>query len=241
MHKFFLAIFLLLASIMPAFAGTSPKIFFNEEEVISKNPPLVINNRVIVPFRAIFQALDHKVNWNETTQSITSEDIYLKINNRIAKIGDKAIVLDVPAQLFENNSVTYVPLRFISEALGKEVRWDEKNNKVVIIDNFQKYFKYLVRVSKAWLFNSITSVWDFSKKHFPNIDISKGLGKWFPAKKTESTIDKTYTDKQMIVIPYGLEKKFLLDCSWFNKKDYIRTEMGDYVIYKQKIHKGLGK
>lgn len=37
-----------------------------------------------------------------------------------------------PGEPFVYNNTTYVPLRFVSEALGKEVEWDGSNNSIYI-------------------------------------------------------------------------------------------------------------
>ena len=55
----------------------------------------------------------------------------LKIGSTQMSVQDKNIVLDVAPKI--ENGRTLVPLRAISEALGAEVIWDEKNQTVTII------------------------------------------------------------------------------------------------------------
>lgn len=97
-------------------------------------PPIMENDRVLVPMRAIFEALGADVAWDGETQTITAvrEDdcIVLQIGSDKMFVNDREIQLDVPAKLV--NGRTLVPIRAISEALGANVEWDEGLQQVVI-------------------------------------------------------------------------------------------------------------
>ncbi|MBO4343601.1 MAG: copper amine oxidase N-terminal domain-containing protein, partial [Clostridia bacterium] len=97
-------------------------------------PPVLQNDRTLVPFRAIFEALGATVDWDESTQTATAVkgDITLKItvgDNKLYKNGE-AIELDVPAQII--NDSTLMPVRAVSEAFGCEVNWLDQTQTVVI-------------------------------------------------------------------------------------------------------------
>ncbi len=84
-----------------------------------------INGRLLVPMRSIFQELGASVNWDSNTRSVTgtkgNTEVKLSIDSRNAYINSKLHELDVPATIV--NSSTYVPSRFVSEALGAKVNW----------------------------------------------------------------------------------------------------------------------
>jgi len=115
-----------------AFAEAPPSIFINGTQLVTENPPVIENDRTLVPLRACFEALNQQVNWNGSDRSITSGNIWLQIDNNIAKVGETTVTLDVPAKLI--NDRTYVPLRFIAESLGKDVKWNGAENRVDISD-----------------------------------------------------------------------------------------------------------
>jgi len=76
-----------------------------------------------------------QVTWEDQTKTVTvkqgSKTISLQIGNAIAQIDGKDVfLLDVPA--FINGARTYVPLRFIGEALGRYVDWDQTERAVYI-------------------------------------------------------------------------------------------------------------
>lgn len=56
--------------------------------------------------------------------------ITLPIGSKTATVNGKPIKLDVPAQIIDGRTV--VPLRFVTEALGGEVQWNEQERSVYI-------------------------------------------------------------------------------------------------------------
>lgn len=58
-------------------------------------------------------------------------NIKLTLNNKLGKINDSDIELDVPPQKVKGR--TLVPIRFLSEAFGCSIKWDAKEGKITII------------------------------------------------------------------------------------------------------------
>ncbi|MBR2404281.1 MAG: copper amine oxidase N-terminal domain-containing protein, partial [Clostridia bacterium] len=84
--------------------------------------------------RKIFEALDAKVDWEGTTQTITATKddtvITLQINNSNMYNNGVAEALDV-APVIVNNS-TFVPVRAVSQSLKADVEWLGHNQSVYI-------------------------------------------------------------------------------------------------------------
>lgn len=97
-------------------------------------PPVLANERTLVPFRAIFEKLGANVDWSGETQTVTAvkgeTEITLKIGESAIYVNGEKKELDVALQIV--NDRTLVPVRAISESLGCEVGWDG-NTKTVII------------------------------------------------------------------------------------------------------------
>lgn len=97
-------------------------------------PAVIQNGYTLVPLRAIFESLGAEVEWEPTTRTVTATKgettIELTINEAQAYVDGKAITLAVKAQTI--NSHTMVPLRFVSEALGAEVGFDNTTRTVTI-------------------------------------------------------------------------------------------------------------
>jgi outer membrane protein assembly factor BamB len=106
----------------------------NNVALSSDDKPLILEGRTLLPLRAIFEALNIIVNWDNTTKTVTAETeditIVLQINNKTALINGNEVELDVPAQIINNR--TYVPVRFIAESVGASVDWDSSTRTVLI-------------------------------------------------------------------------------------------------------------
>lgn len=96
--------------------------------------PKFVNSRTMVPMRKMFEALGAEVNWDSTTNTAiaTKGDmtVQISIGSNIMHSNGVPIEIDAPAQLIK--SKTFVPVRFISNALGAEVDWDGENKIVYI-------------------------------------------------------------------------------------------------------------
>ncbi|HTQ08912.1 MAG TPA: copper amine oxidase N-terminal domain-containing protein [Fimbriimonadaceae bacterium] len=93
-----------------------------------------IDGRVLVPLRGVFQQLGAQVNWDRYTQTITATKgdrrVRLTIGKRTATIDGSPVQVDVPPMIMQGT--TMVPIRFVSEALGAQVRWDDAQQLVSI-------------------------------------------------------------------------------------------------------------
>jgi len=106
-------------------------------------PGVIINSRTLVPVREIFEsnAFGATVEWNgakkEVYISYADQFIVLKIDSKVAKVNGKEVMLDVPAKLIRDINKTYpktmIPLRFVSEALSFEVKWENESYTAVLL------------------------------------------------------------------------------------------------------------
>jgi len=99
--------------------------------------PFIMNNRTMVPLRAIAEAFGAEVKWQPKTETVEitldKAFISMQIGNTVAMIGSKVYMLDAPPII--RKSRTFVPIRFIAEALGSVVKWDAKTQTVQIERN----------------------------------------------------------------------------------------------------------
>ncbi len=110
------------------------KVMINSKLQSLDQPPILKGNRTMVPLRGIFESLGAQVHFDQNTGhiTVTKEEltIKLKLNSKSVEINGKIKTIDVPA--FTENDRTLVPLRFISEAIGADVKWDGVQNTVFI-------------------------------------------------------------------------------------------------------------
>ena len=97
-------------------------------------PMLIIDGRTLIPIRSISESLNFNVGWESETKTVSINSngklIELSIGNKQAKVNGKAYTLDVEPSIYFDR--TYVPLRFVSEALDKEVNWNDTLRMIFI-------------------------------------------------------------------------------------------------------------
>lgn len=113
----------------------------NGEYLDFDEDPVMIEDRVLVPFRAVFEKLGATVDFDGATSTATavSDDTEIKItqDQKTAYINGQPTELDVAATLI-NDRRFVVPIRFIAEALDRIVYWDEPERTVVIMDRRER-------------------------------------------------------------------------------------------------------
>ena len=124
---------LLLA--MPTYANSSVVLKRNGwtlKQTADQGLAYVGNGRTMVPLRFVSENLGLEVDWNAATQTAVinsvSKEIKIKIGSKNPTINGVTKTIDAAAVV--KNGRTYVPVRFISEALGYGV---EYSNGVVSI------------------------------------------------------------------------------------------------------------
>ncbi|MDQ0656093.1 copper amine oxidase N-terminal domain-containing protein [Paenibacillus sp. W2I17] len=110
------------------------KLYVNGEA--SDSEPFVKKGNTFVPFRAIAESLKAEVAWNPEERSIivTKDGVSIKlvVDSKTATVNGKNVSLDAPATITKGS--TYVPVRFISEALDATVQWEEESKTVVVYE-----------------------------------------------------------------------------------------------------------
>jgi len=111
------------------------KVLVEADEVTFPDAqPVVAGNRVMVPLRAVAEALGWRVSWSPSAQIV-----HIIKNEIEVSVAIGGSVYQVDGQPREMNAVpflqeqrTYVPVRFVSEGLGYGVSWDGASASVRI-------------------------------------------------------------------------------------------------------------
>jgi Copper amine oxidase N-terminal domain len=130
-----LAVFLLAVLLpMNADAAGKIKVQVNGSLLTFDVQPYADNGRVLVPLRGVFEKLGGEVSWDNSTQSVTvthkGGTVKLKLNAKTVQINGVEKAIDVPAKAKEGR--TFVPLRFVGEAMGAVVNWSVNDQTVYI-------------------------------------------------------------------------------------------------------------
>lgn len=120
-----------------AFGTEETAVYVNNEKVEFDVAPVMENGRVLVPLRGVFEKLGAKVDWNKSISEVVIKDgnneIEILLGKKKVIVNGEVKDIDIPAKMI--NSRTFVPVRFVSENLGHEVKWDQAANSVYITKN----------------------------------------------------------------------------------------------------------
>jgi len=99
----------------------------NDMTLASDSAPLVINGRLLLPMRSIFEAIGATIDYFPDTRIIEASKgatfIKLSVDSKIVTVNGEIIVLDVAP--FIHQARVYIPARFASETLGATVGFDQ--------------------------------------------------------------------------------------------------------------------
>ncbi len=92
------------------------------------------NNRLMVPLRAIVQALGATVDFDEATKEITivkkDQTNVFMLNSNMVLVGQELKSMDTMPVV--KNNRTMVPVRYVGEYFGAQVNWDAAARKVTV-------------------------------------------------------------------------------------------------------------
>lgn len=171
------------------------------------------NGRTLIPVRFVSEALGAKVGWTEKTQEVDISKDNVKI---IVKINDKNIIANGQKKAMDTQAIikekrTFVPIRYVAEALGSTVTWNKASSTVVIVTN------------KNGIKDTVYKV---------NPDIPQELYKY--GFRDGQYTDDVFTNKEMVeergidrvkhfmdIAKEYIETLYKVDYRNYNKEDYV--------------------
>lgn len=113
-------------------AGQTNVVVDNTPIFFDASPFIDQNSRVMVPLRAIGEALGANVQWNAATKQITmikgGKTSLLTIGQQTATVNGARMQMDTSPVITQSR--TMVPVRFVSEFLGANVQWESSSRTV---------------------------------------------------------------------------------------------------------------
>ena len=176
--------------------NTNVSVFVDGLPLEADSEPIIVNDRTLVPVRAISETLNYKVNWDNDNQLVSISDnnknIFLQIGSHLLHVNDIEYEIDVAPMIYKNR--TYVPLRFITETLNCTVDWDNETFSVLIhTNNLTNYLVYEddyieFTYPDTWIMSSYGTMTDF------NINNEQAIGFVITNDKKEKTLEEYFSD-----------------------------------------------
>ena len=103
--------------------GSSDFVVNNDVVNVPDAAPYIANDRTYVPFRALGEALGAEVEWDNDARTVTytlgKTEVVMTIGETTYTVNGEEKTMDVAPEI--TNDRTYVPVRFVGEALGFKV------------------------------------------------------------------------------------------------------------------------
>lgn len=102
-------------------------------------PPRIDHGVTLIPFRFIGDQLQAKISYTidpatkkvkTVSYEVNNKSIILTIGSKTAYVNQQKVLLQIPPQII--NGTTFIPLRFVSEALGCKVQWESAHKRITI-------------------------------------------------------------------------------------------------------------
>lgn len=214
----------------PGFIKASPReyirVYINGNEMKAQTSPIVIDGRTFIPMRDIFESLGATVTWDGTKKEITARrgqvEIKLRIGSNNSTVNGILVKVDVAPFIYKGK--TMVPLRFVSEALGEKVEWDQASRSIYIGGR-----PYISWESKQLKMNSKTFKVNIVKVDLNNdkVGVKVVLAK---DKVGEVESLKNMAERHGAVVA--------INGTYFNAYEEIKEPVGNIIVNHKPVHLG---
>ena len=233
--------------------GSVSAVYVNDKAIDFDVTPEIVNGRTFVPMRAIFEALGAEVTWSDSRKEAVAElgqnEVVLKISSKIGLHNADANKLE--AAPYIKNERTMVPLRYLSEALGYEVKWDD-SQRIIKINSKEVSDKTDKTSAKSILGNDTDFTYKSAQNRIvkvsPNMDSVKlsyeqaeqGRKEFMDIVGKEWTETQLQTKAQLDLVENWAEKMVVLTgqqqaYSVKTKMDELSLKLADLVQAKQEL------
>ena len=107
--------------------GESITVSVGDKEItfMDAQPFIDENGRTKIPIRAVAEGLGCEVDWDDATRTAVikrgDDVVYITIGKDTLQVGNTTVQMDTTAEIKDDR--TYIPVRFVGEALGMQVNW----------------------------------------------------------------------------------------------------------------------
>ncbi len=106
----------------------------NGQPVVMDQPPIIVDGRTMLPFRFIAENLGADVTWDPDTNTVTAVwegiTVVLTVGSQTAYVDGEPMLVNVPPVIV--NGRTLVPLRFLANAFGWDLQWNDVTRTVTV-------------------------------------------------------------------------------------------------------------
>ena len=184
--------------------------------------PIVTNGRTLVPIRAIIEAFNGTVGWDESTQTATltvkDDVIKLVINSNTAYLNGEIKTLDVAPVII--NERTMLPIRFVAESFNLGVAWEEESETVFIVRNGfdQQEYNELIKILPRYSGMAYTTI-NNNVPYFEDYEIINGSFEYYSNLDSLGRCNVAFASVSTDIMPTGERESIssVTPSGWHNK------------------------
>ena len=134
MKRYMCLLFILLCCFSASVYAEDIKVSIEGYELKTDTPPIIMNDRVMLPVRAIFEGVGAKLTWDGDTKTLTgtkdSHAVVMTVGDEEYTIDGIKHTMDIAPAISEGR--TFAPARYVAEAFGYTADWDNIKKTVAI-------------------------------------------------------------------------------------------------------------
>jgi len=154
-----ITLFIVLFSFICAHAAQEMTLYLDGKLVKTDVAPIAVDGHTMVPVRSIFEKMGAEVTWIGSRQQVIIRSvkarIVLNLDSTTAYVNNKSVELQKAPMVVDGR--TLIPVRFVSEKLGYNVKWEPSDNSVRITTSKQEEPKVQNVVKKITVSKKTTS------------------------------------------------------------------------------------
>lgn len=209
--------------------------------------PVIEQGQILLPLPVVKEYIDPKVYWDKDSSKVifTTGDkvIRMKTDHLTAMVNSRPIDLNIPARLIDD--IPYIPIEFLSEIFGIELKWIEDNN-VVTMDyksSFKREAEVIIEEAEIRKDPSITSpILINNLKIGQRMRAFDEYEKWYKVRTDDGIVG--YIEKKFVKVMHvnvkGRSTEEVPQLSWKPSKGKINL-VWEYVHKKTPDMSGVNK
>ena len=114
--------------------GKDIKLYYEGREVMYDTPPVIKNDRVLVPLRAIAESMGALVTYDPKEKDIYisygTKNIKMTVGSDVYAVDHILLGMDTAPEII--NGRTMVPVRYMASSFDTDIKWDADNSVVYV-------------------------------------------------------------------------------------------------------------
>lgn len=150
MKKYFTLLLIFIFSVtgvcVNAATESNIDVVYHGKSIVFDAEPYYLNGRIMVPVRAIFEAIGAKVDWDDETQTATAtmDDTTVTMQCGSSQYMINGTEYTMDAEVEKHSDRIFAPVRYVAQGFGRKISYHQNSETAYISDsNEYNYYENL--------------------------------------------------------------------------------------------------